>query len=114
MYGGVPLAQVLLLTSRLLGSSVAAPPQPTPLLTVIFAMPIAKGGSRTQWPPVSRRKNETDEEMRQRLSGEAKSKRISDRIDRQLDEERQQRSKDVGPKILLLGTCHALSLHCGS
>ncbi|KIM46923.1 hypothetical protein M413DRAFT_7609 [Hebeloma cylindrosporum] len=66
-------------------------------------MPVATDSSRTQWPPVSIRDNETGEESKQRLHDAAEAKRISDEIDRQLDHERLQRSKVVGVKILLLG-----------
>ncbi|KIM42104.1 hypothetical protein M413DRAFT_70485 [Hebeloma cylindrosporum] len=67
-------------------------------------MPVAKKGSRTQWPPVSARDSETSVETRQRLNDEEEAKRISDEIDRQIDQERQQKSKAVAAaKILLLG-----------
>jgi hypothetical protein len=80
--------------------SLTAPPG------VVSTMPVAKKSSRTQWPPVSIRDDETDAETRLRLNDEAEAKRISDEIDRQLDHERQQRSKVVGAKILLLGSYH--------
>lgn len=70
-------------------------------------MPIARASSKTQWPPVLTRDNETDEEKVQRLRNEAEAKRVSDKIDHQLDLERQQRSETaVGPKAMLLGTCY--------
>ena len=77
-------------------------------------MPVTKKSSRTQWPPVLIRDDETDAETRQRLNDEAEAKRISDEIDRQLDHERQQRSKVVGARILLLGSYHASLSHSGS
>ena len=76
-------------------------------------MPVAKKGSRTQWPPVLIRDDETDAETKLRLNEEAEAKRISDEIDRQLEHEHQQRSKVVGPKILLLGSYHVSPSYSG-
>ena len=89
-------------TSHYWAFPVPAPPYPR----VGSTMPVAKKSSRTQWPPVSIRKDETGEETRQRLKDEAEAKHRSDMIDRQLDHERQQKSKVVGAKILLLGSYH--------
>ena len=81
-----------------------------PIPVVVFLIFIFSMPSRSQWPPVSMRDNETDEERRQRLNDEAEAKRVSDKIDRQLDQDRQQRSKSVGPKILLLGTRYSFTI----
>ncbi|KDR68446.1 hypothetical protein GALMADRAFT_231412 [Galerina marginata CBS 339.88] len=56
------------------------------------------------WPPVLIREDETEEERKLRVGDEAEAKRVSDTIDRQIEVDRQVKSKTAqGAKILLLG-----------
>jgi len=54
------------------------------------------------WPPILH-EGETSLERKERLSAEAEAKRINDMIDRQIEQDRLRREKDIGGKILLLG-----------
>jgi len=67
----------------------------------------AAGGRRNSdeeaWPPSIVPTEEGASERALRLSREAAAKRVSEKIDRQLTVEREERRKDTCIKILLLG-----------
>jgi len=54
------------------------------------------------WPPILH-DEETDLGKQARRKAEAASKRISDKIDKEIERERQKREREAGPKLLLLG-----------
>lgn len=86
-------------------STATGIPIPPLFLLTHSCMSLVKKKSRTaiSWPLVTIPENETEEQRRARLSQEAQAKRVSDKIDNQLEAERQQKTKYAGPKILLLG-----------
>ncbi|KAF9530040.1 guanine nucleotide binding protein, alpha subunit [Crepidotus variabilis] len=55
-----------------------------------------------EWPPALD-ESETPEEKKNRLKAEAEARKVSEMIDKQLEQERTQRLKKNGGKILLLG-----------
>ncbi|KAJ3513146.1 hypothetical protein NLJ89_g3115 [Agrocybe chaxingu] len=64
---------------------------------------LRRASSVPSWPPPTAREGETEEERKARTREEAEAKRVSDAIDRQIETDRQQKSKLSGAKILLLG-----------
>jgi len=54
------------------------------------------------WPPILH-DEETELGKQARRKAEAASKRISDKIDKEIEQERLKRAREGGPKILLLG-----------
>lgn len=71
-------------------------------------MPISvpkRNTSTSLWPPSLVGHKESDEERKARLRLEADARRVSEKIDQQLEEEdKQRKKKGVEAKILLLGT----------
>ena len=65
-------------------------------------MAVRRKSSNLSWPPVLN-EMETEDEKRTRMKNEAEAKRISETIDRQIEQDRQDR-KSQGVKILLLGS----------
>jgi guanine nucleotide-binding protein subunit alpha len=61
-----------------------------------------KSHDQPPWPPVLH-DDESEVDKKARLKIEAEAKRISELIDRQIEQDRQAKEKDPGGKILLLG-----------
>ena len=85
-------------------------PQPTSRLAISLRHPqhrlmtTSEQTNPTQqvWPPILH-DEETDLGKQARRKAEAASKRISDKIDKEIERERQKREREAGPKLLLLG-----------
>lgn len=60
--------------------------------------------NQLEWPPVLH-DGESDAERKTRLKAEAEAKVISNKIDKEIDQDRLRREREAGPKILLLGSC---------
>lgn len=61
-----------------------------------------KSRDQPSWPPVLH-EDETEVDKKARLKTEAEAKRVSELIDRQIEQDRQEKERDPGGKILLLG-----------